>query len=77
MISMMSGLSSIVEEPSIQVLFGVILLVAGSYWTYVMRKMDRNQTALWERMDKVCKQVDILQGEHNICVGKHHNKEDL
>jgi hypothetical protein len=72
--SAMAAVGAFFEDP--QVLFGLILLVAGSYWTYVINKIDKNQTALWTRLDGVCKQLDTLQGEHNFAVGKHFKKEE-
>lgn len=50
----------------VQMLIGLIIVVAGSYWTYVIWRIDKSQSRLWDRMDAICKQVDNLQGEHNI-----------
>lgn len=58
----------------LQVVIAVLFSIVIGYTVWTLKKIDRNQTRLFERLDAVCKQVDVLQGEHNALAhkGNHH-----
>lgn len=60
----------------VQYLLGAIGAIIGSYWTYVIWKIDKNQSRLFTICDELSKQLHTLQGEHNMAVGKHFKKEE-
>lgn len=60
----------------VQLMLGFICVLGGSYWTYVIWKIDRNQSRLFGLYDELSKQVNTLQGEHNVALSRHlHDKK--
>lgn len=54
----------------LQVVVGILFTMVIGYTVYTLKKIDRNQNRLFERLDDVCRQVDLMQGEHNAMVRK-------
>jgi len=48
------------------IVIGALLSLVCFFMVRTLVKIDRNQSQLFERLDMVCKQVDTLQGEHNV-----------
>ncbi|MCK9362142.1 MAG: hypothetical protein M0P74_00845 [Syntrophales bacterium] len=48
------------------ILIGVLITLVCFFMVRTLAKIDRNQGRLFEKLDVVCKQVDTLQGEHNV-----------
>lgn len=45
---------------------GALIMLVCFFMLRTLKKIDRSQNRLYERLDALCKQVDTLQGEHNM-----------
>lgn len=56
------------------IIIGGLIALVLFFMLRTLTKIDRNQNRLFEKLDAVCKQVDMLQGEHNVmkelCAGR-------
>jgi len=53
-------------------LFSLVLF----FMLRTLNKLDRNQGLMFAKLDMVCKQVDTLQGEHNVMMRGHGGHGD-
>jgi len=59
------------EHPDLmQVIIGGLTVIVMFFFLRTLKKIDGNQNRLFERLDDLTNQVNIMQGEHNAMMGR-------
>lgn len=70
-----SAINSLAEHTdALTWLIGGLFVIISFLIVRALKKIDGNQSALFERINKLCDEFHVLQGEHNAMMNCDHNR---
>jgi len=58
----------------IKALIGGLFIIVGWFFIRTISKVDRNQTAIFEKLDGLCRDFDRLKAEHDVIKERCHRE---